>query len=161
MDAPVDRTVVEGFYRALASRDPQRIAAYIDDDIDFMVIGPREMLAFCGPRRGKAAVVEVFERLIPEVLDVTVFAPEYLLVDGNSAAGFNRITATQLANGRVLTCRGANFMRFRDGKIYEYRSIIDSLETIEQILGHRLDLSRVPVPETADVVADDSDITWQ
>lgn len=161
MDAPVDRTVVEGFYRALASRDPQRIAAYIDDDIDFMVIGPREMLAFCGARRGKAAVVEVFERLIPEVLDVTVFAPEYLLVDGNSAAGFNRITATQLANGRVLTCRGANFMRFRNGKIYEYRSIIDSLETIEQILGHRLDLSRVPVPETADVVADDSDITWQ
>ena len=161
MDAPVDRTVVEGFYLALASRDPQRIAAYIDDDIDFMVIGPREMLSFCGARRGKAAVVEVFERLIPEVLDVTVFAPEYLLVDGNSAAGFNRITATQLANGRVLTCRGANFMRFRDGKIYEYRSIIDSLETIEQILGHRLDLSRVPVPETADVVADDSDITWQ
>jgi len=92
---------------------------------------------------------------------VTVFAPEYLLVDGNSAAGFNRITATQRANGRVLTCRGANFMRFRNGKIYEYRSIIDSLETIEQILGHRLDLSRVPVPETADVVADDSDITWQ
>jgi ketosteroid isomerase-like protein len=161
MDAPVDRAVVEGFYRALASRDPQRIAAYIADDIDWMLIGPREMLAFCGPRRGKAAVVEVFEHLIPAVLDVTVFTPEYLLVDGNSAAGFNRITATQHANGRVLTCRGANFMRFRDGKIYEYRSIIDSIETIEQILGHRLDLSRVPGPDTADVVADDSDVTWQ
>src|SRR5262249_27061959 len=130
-------------------------------DIDWMLIGPREMLAFCGPRRGKAAVVEVFTHLIPAVLDVTVFTPEYLLVDGDRAAGFNRITATQHANGRVLTCRGAHFMRFRDGKIVEYRSIIDSLETIEQILGHRLDLSRAAVPDTADVVADDSDVTWQ
>ena len=52
----LNRLSAEGFYRALASRDGARIAAYLSDDVDWMSMGPVEMLSFCGPRGGKAAV---------------------------------------------------------------------------------------------------------
>src|SRR6202022_2921606 len=35
----LNRRLAEGFYRALASRDAGRIAAYLSDDIDWMSIG--------------------------------------------------------------------------------------------------------------------------
>jgi ketosteroid isomerase-like protein len=164
MDHPVNRKTVEGFYRALASRDAGRIASFLCEDVDWMSIGPVELLHFCGPRRGRAAVVEVFERLIPAVVDVTSYVTDFLLVDGDSAAAFNRITGRQLATGRVVTCRLANFMRFRDGKICEYRSLMDSLDAVEQIIGQRLDLHHgvQPVsPELVPLAGAGTDLTWR
>jgi quinol monooxygenase YgiN len=70
-----------------------------------MSIGPVEMLSFCAPRRGKAAVMEVFEQLIPAVVDVTSCVTYILLVDGDRAAGLNRITGMPFAAGTDLTWR--------------------------------------------------------
>jgi ketosteroid isomerase-like protein len=161
-DSP-NRPLAEGFYRALASRDARRIGAFLSDDVDWMSIGPVEMLSFCGPRRGKAAVIEVFERLIPAVVDVTACVTDVLLVDGDRAAGLNRITARLHATGRVITCRLANFLRFRHGKICEYRSLMDSYATVEQFIGQRLDLHHGIPPISPDLIpfAAGTDLTWR
>jgi ketosteroid isomerase-like protein len=164
MDHCDNRRIAEGFYRALASRDARRIASFLCEDVDWMSIGPVELLGFCGPRHGKAAVMEVFERLIPAVVDVTDYVTDFLVVDGNCAAAFNRITGRQHATGRVVTCRLANFMRFRDGKICEYRSLMDSLDAVEQIIGQRLDLHngvRPISPELVPFAATGTDLTWR
>jgi ketosteroid isomerase-like protein len=158
-----NRRLAEGFYRALASRDAGRIAAYLSDDVDWMSIGPVEMLSFCGPRRGKAAVMEVFERLIPGVVDVTSYATEILLVDGDRAAGLNQRPGLLHATGRVITCRLANFIRFHDGKICEYRSLMDSFAAVEEFIGQRLDFQHGVAPMSPDVVpfAAGTDLTWR
>jgi len=159
----LNRGLAEGFYRALASRDACRIASYLGDDVDWMSIGPVEMLSFCGPRRGKAAVMEVFERLIPAVVDVTSYVTDILLVDGDRAAGLNRLTGRLHATGRVITCRLANFMRFHDGKICEYRSLMDSFAAVEEFIGQRLDFHHGVAPISPDVVpfAAGTDLTWR
>ena len=159
----LNRLSAEGFYRALASRDGARIAAYLSDDVDWMSMGPVEMLSFCGPRRGKAAVTEVFERLIPAVVDVTSYLTDILLVDGDRAAGLNRLTGRLHATGRVITCRLANFMRFRDGKICEYRSLMDSFAAVEEFIGQRLDFHHGIAPISPDLMpfAAGSDLTWR
>ena len=159
----VNRPLAEGFYRALASRDAGRIASYLSDDIDWMIMGPVEMLSFCGPRRGKAAVRDVFERLIPAVADVTSYVTDILVVDGDSAAGLNRLTARLHATGRVITCRLANFMRFRDGKLCEYRSLMDSFATVEEFIGQRLDLQQGIAPISPNLMpfAAGTDLTWR
>ena len=158
-----NRHLAEGFYRALASRDASRIAAYLSDDVDWMSIGPVEMLSFCGPRHGKAAVMEVFERLIPAVVDVTSYVTDILLVDGGRAAGLNRLTGRLHATGRVITCRLANFMQFRDGKICEYRSLMDRFAAVEEFIGQRLDLQHGIAPIPRDIVpfAAGTDLTWR
>ncbi len=159
----LNRLLAEGFYRALASRDAARIATYLSDDVDWMSIGPVEMLSFCGPRRGKTAVMEVFERLIPAVVDVTSCITDILVVDGDRAAGLNRLTGRLHATGRVITCRLANFMRFRDGKICEYRSLMDSYAAVEEFIGRRLDFHQGVAPISPDVMpfAAGTDLTWR
>jgi ketosteroid isomerase-like protein len=158
-----NRRAAEGFYRALASRDARRIGAYLSDDVDWMSIGPVEMLSFCGPHRGKAAVMHVFERLIPAVVDVTSYVTDILLVDGDRAAGLNRLTGRLHATGRVITCRLANFLLIRDGKICEYRSLLDSFAAIEEFIGQRLDLQHGIAPISRDLVPFPvgSDLTWR
>lgn len=159
----LNRALAEGFYRALASRDARRIGYYLSDDVDWMSMGPVEMLSFCGPRRGKAAVMEVFEHLIPAVVDVTSCVTETLLVDGDRAAGLNRLTGRLHATGRVITCRLANFLRLRDGKICEYRSLMDSFAAVEEFIGKRLDFHRGVAPISPDIMpfAAGTDLTWR
>jgi ketosteroid isomerase-like protein len=141
MAAPVCRTVVQAFYAAFASRDPVRIDPFIHDEAVWMIVGPIDLLCFCGLRRGKAAVMELFERVVPSVLRVTGFDLEILLVDGDRAASFNRVTAIQRATGRTISYRCSQFLRFQDDKVIEFRSVIDSFDAAEQMLGHHIDLS--------------------
>src|SRR5712691_8569770 len=109
MAAPVRRNVIKAYYKAFASRDPAKIAPFIDDDAKSIIAGPIDLLHFCGERRGKAAVLDLFQTVIPEVLDVTGFVPEIMLVDGDRAATFSRLTGRQRATGRTISYRCAHF----------------------------------------------------
>jgi hypothetical protein len=61
-----------------------------------------------------------------------------------------------------MTCRLANFLRFRDGKICEYRSLMDSFDTVEQIIGQRIDLHHGFRPISPELVPfAGSDLTWR
>lgn len=83
-------------------------------------------------------MLELFGCLIPDMFDVKPYEQEYLLVDGNCAAAFSRLTGTQRPSGRVISYRIAHFMRFRHDKVAEFRSIIDTLDAAEQVLGRSL-----------------------
>src|SRR5215207_4971101 len=109
-----------------------------------MIVGPVDLLQFCGRRKGKAAVMELFERVIPNVLQIRGVVSDIVLVDGDRAATYNRITGVQRATGRTISYRSAQFIRFRDEKVIEYRSLIDSFDAAEQVLGHPIDLTPDP-----------------
>ncbi len=140
MAPAVDRQIVRDFYAALQSRNAERIAAFVADEVDWLLIGPVEILRFCGPRRTRAEVFDLFEHAIPSMLEVTGFIQEYLLVDDDCAATLNRLTAVQRSSGRVITYRIAHFARFRQGEIVEFRSVADTFDAVEQMLGRHLQL---------------------
>ena len=73
---PVCRTVVEAFYMAFSSRDPAEIARFIDDDASWVTVGPIDLPRFCGERRGKPAILDLFQRVGPAVLEITALVPE-------------------------------------------------------------------------------------
>jgi len=141
MEAPVSRSVVEAFFHAYASRDPAKIAPFIHDDAEWMIVGPIDLFRFCGQRHGKAAVVDLFENVVPGILHVTGFDTEILLVDGDRAASFSRVTAIHRDSGRTISYRCSHFLRFRHDTVIEFRSVIDSFDAAEQMLGHHIDLS--------------------
>ncbi len=140
----VKRALVEAFYDALhiamKRRGTEALAGLLADDVDFMIIGPVELLPYCGPRRGRAAAAAAY-REIGETLDVTTYQRDYLLVDRDCASSFIRLVATQRATRRVLSYRIAHFLRFRGGQVCEFRCLVDSLDAAEQVLGRPLDLS--------------------
>ena len=152
MTTSASRKIVKAFYDALISRDPERIVSFVADDVDWLIIGPVEIFPFCGRHRGRAQVLTVFSRLVPDVITVTRYDQEYLLVDGQCASSFSRLTAIQRATGRVLNFRIAQFLRLRAGKIVELRSLVDTLDAAQQALGRPIDLTagaptRGPAPD--------------
>jgi ketosteroid isomerase-like protein len=142
MTGSVSRDVVDEFYRAYVSRDPQRIGALIGDDVEWHVAGPAEVMQVCGYWRGKAAVVDRFARVVPQVIEFKGLDIESLLVDGDTSAMFGRIHCLQRASGRSICHRVAHLARYRDNKVVYFRVINDSLDAAEQYVGHRIDLNR-------------------
>lgn len=144
MTNAVPRSVVKAFYEAYASRDAKRVAEFLDDDVEWTISGPVDVLPFCGTRHGKAAVLDLIERLVPETFRVVSFVPTSMVVDGDRVATLNRLSATHTGDGRVISYRLAHFIRFRAGKVISNLSLIDSFDAAEQVLGHPLAATRAP-----------------
>jgi len=138
MTKRVPRRMAEAFYRAYAARDAAKVAEFLDDDVEWTISGPVDLLRFCGTHHGKAAVRDLIERQVPDVFRVFSFVPDAMLVDGDRVATLNRLSAKRSCDGRVISYRLAHFTRFRNGKIVEHLSLIDSFDAVEQVLGHSL-----------------------
>jgi ketosteroid isomerase-like protein len=140
MNTPVPRAVVEQFYQAYDSRDPERIGAFLDDKVEWDVLGPAALMQVCGQWRGKTAVIERFTRVVPKIIEFKQFERAFLLVDGDESAACGRIVSKHCATGRIISHRVAHFIRYRDNKVISFRSINDTLDAAEQFIGHRIDL---------------------
>lgn len=132
------RRVVEEFYCALSERDFDKVAQFLDEKIVWTISGPVDILPFCGERRGSALVVKLLSREIPALLSQRRLLPNAMLVDGDRAAILGRLMATIRDGGRSISCRIAHFMKWRDGKLVEYVSLIDSFDAVEQMIGQSL-----------------------
>jgi ketosteroid isomerase-like protein len=159
MTQPVPRSLVEAFYRAYETRDPDNIAPYLADDVEWTISGPVGVLGFCGSRHGKAAVMDLLGRQVPEVFKVLNFTPEIMLIDGDRAAILSRLSARH-KDGRAISYRLSHFLQFRDGKIVRNSSLIDSFDAVEQVLGHPLAIHRVDAIADCDLmeVVDEGDL---
>lgn len=137
----VDRALVEAYFDAFAARDTEAFAAFLHDDVRWMISGPIDVIPYCGVHHGKAAVIDVMARRARNVLGVTKIVREHFLVQGNRGAALTHLTATLTADGRTISYRIANFFRFQDGKLIENVSLMDSFDAAEQVLGHNIDLA--------------------
>ena len=72
------------------------------------------------------------------------FVPEAILVEGDRLAMLNRQSSRRASDGRAVSYRVANFMRFRDGKVVENISLIDTFDAVEQLLGCQLAVGDAP-----------------
>ncbi|MEI8277231.1 MAG: nuclear transport factor 2 family protein [Hyphomicrobiales bacterium] len=140
MTYTVSRAVVKAFYAAYASHDTARLAPLLHDDIEWTISGPVEVLAWCGKRSGKAAVIDLVDRLVPSLFRVVNLVQEAVLVDGDRVATLNRMSARRCGDGRVISYRLAHFMRFKDDQVISNLSLIDSFDAVEQMLGHSLSI---------------------
>jgi ketosteroid isomerase-like protein len=133
------RAQVTELYSAYQRRDFERIAAYIHDDIDWVIYGPVSVFPFAGPRHGRAAVLEAMAG-IAKAYSLESYKLEILIVDGDRAAAMSDVSFTQRATNRTLRFRVANFLRFQDGKLIEFREFTNSFDVVEQALGRELEL---------------------
>src|SRR5262245_26149523 len=136
---PVPRAVVEAFYGALANRDMDAVATYLDDHVVWTISGPVDILPFCGERVGKDDVMRLLMEDSPAFLADRRFVPSMTLVDGDGAAVLGRLTGSKRDDGHAISYRIAHFIKFREEKVVEYMSIIDSFDAVEQMLGYNLD----------------------
>lgn len=149
----VSRKTVQAFYQAYARRDLTRLADLIDDDVEWTITGPVDLMEFCGTRYGKAAALKLFEPHIPANFKITGFSPDALLIDGDRSAMLGRLAGMRRQDGRTISYQLAHFLRFRDQKVVEFRSLIDSFDAAEQVLGRFIELSAGSHSAASDVIA--------
>jgi ketosteroid isomerase-like protein len=137
VDTEATRALVRDLYSAYARGDSARVSALIHDDIDWLIHGPLQVFPFIGQRHGK---VEVLDTLAAIAKDYALerYEPEIIIVEGERAAVMSNVAFVQRATRRTLTFRLVNFLRFRDGKIIEFREFSDTFDAAEQALGRWL-----------------------
>jgi len=133
------RAVVRELYDAYERRDFARVAALIHDDIDWIIYGPVAVFPFAGSRKGRAAVLEALAG-IAEHYVLESYKREIAVVDGDRAAVMSDVSFTQRATGRTLRFRLANFLRFADGRVIEFREFANTFDVVEQALGREIAL---------------------
>jgi ketosteroid isomerase-like protein len=131
------RTLVRELYAAYARGDSARVAEMIADDVDWIIYGPVQVFSFVGARQGKAAVLETLAGIAADYA-LERYQPEVIIVDGERAAVMSNVAFVQRATDRVLSFRNANFLRFRDGRVVEFREFWDTFDVVEQALGRWL-----------------------
>jgi len=144
MDVPVTRQLVEAFYDAFTTCDPGRIAATLTHDVEWQMDGPVSVFPFCGHRRGKAPVLDLLTRHKAEILPVRRVDQEDIVIDGQRAAVFAKITAIHKQTGRVVVFHCVHFLTFRDGLVSAVYCIADTFDAAEQVIGHRIDAYHEP-----------------
>jgi ketosteroid isomerase-like protein len=134
------RANVRDLYDAYSRRDFERVATFIHDDIDWVIHAPLSVFRFAGPRRGRAAVLAAMAEIAVQFA-LENYAPQVTLVDGDRAALISDVSFRQRTTGRMLRMRVAGFLRWRTGRIIEYREFIDSFDAVEQTLGREIQVS--------------------
>lgn len=133
------RAAVRDLYGAYIRGDIARVALLLHEDIDWIIYGPVTVFPFAGARRGRAAVLEVMAA-IAESYELESHKMELTLIDGDRAAVLADIGFKQRTTGRTLRFRVANFLRFHDGRLIEFREFSDSFDLVEQALGHTVEV---------------------
>jgi ketosteroid isomerase-like protein len=141
------RDLVEAFYRTYTGRDSADMAPLLADDVEWTISGPVDVLPFCGTHRGKKAVLDLVDHGVPAVFSIFSFVIDQMLVDGDRVATLNRVSARG-GDGRVISYRAAHFFRFKDGKLIEKLTLIDSFDAVEHVLGHPLSVHEAPPLDT-------------
>jgi ketosteroid isomerase-like protein len=134
------RGSIRAFCDALLSHDTERIASWLDDEIDWLVFGPIDLFPFFGQRKGKAAVLSMYAQ-VGNFLTFKQCEKDTLLIDGPQTAVLTKLNAVHKRTGRVLSLRLAIFAEFRDGKVARLRTVFDSFDAAEQALGREIDLT--------------------
>jgi len=149
MTHTVTKELVDAFYDAFGKPNGEKLAPLIHDDVRWTTRGPIDVLSFCGTYRGKAQVLELSTRMVPRLFRDIRLVRESLVIDGDRAAALNFQTARRADDDRVVTYRFAHFFRFKDGKVIETTTIIDTFNAAEQVLGHALPVDGAASPPDA------------
>lgn len=152
MTHSVPRRIVEAFYQAYVSRDPDRIGACLHDEVEWLVTGPVEVMQVCGHWHGKTAVIDRFARQVPQVIGFRDLQIEQLLVDGEASAMCGRIVCVHRRTGRLISHRVAHFVRYCDEKVISFLAINDSLDAAEQFMDRRVDFPGPVEPSDGDLI---------
>lgn len=130
------------FHRAISDGELQCLGDLLDEDVDWAIFGPVDMLPFLGARFGKAAVLDTC-RWISDSIRINRFERESILLGRDSGASMIRYSLTTRDSDRLLSVRLAHFAHFRAGRLIRLRAVIDSFDLVEQLLGSPIHLPRV------------------
>jgi ketosteroid isomerase-like protein len=112
------------------------------DDILFEYVGPADIFPFCGPRRGKAQMLEAIAAIATE-FEIMGLNVERILVDEQGYVAILNAAFRNRSTGIVMNCELVDVARTQGDKIVELREYWDVEGVTQQLMGKKLALSTV------------------
>jgi len=137
MTEETTRAAVTDLYSAYAGGDGERMAALIADDVDFIIYGPVQVFPFAGRHQGKRAALEALGRIAEDYL-LESYVPQVTVIDGDGAAVMSDVAFKQRSSSRTLRFHIADFLRFRNGRLVEFREFMNTFDVAQQALNRLL-----------------------
>jgi uncharacterized protein len=66
------------------------------------------------------------------------YVPQVTVIDGDRAAVMSDVAFKQRSGGRTLRFHIADFLRFRDGRLVEFREFMNTFDVVQQALNRLL-----------------------
>jgi hypothetical protein len=127
------RTFLESFY----SGDAAGMEQCCDDAFVSLTYAPVEIFPHLGLKQGKAWIAQAIQVQQERYSDRRHIV-EFIVSDDTQAATLVQATLTKRIDQRVVTLNVGDFFTLRDGRIVEHRSLFDSFDLVQQLLGDDL-----------------------
>ena len=124
-----NKGVVTQFCAEFASGDPQAIVDFMTDDVNYWILGRREVSRSAGDH-SKAGMKRIFELMNERTSKPMTLTPKSMIAEGDEVA-LEAESYAELTNGRVYNNRYHLRIKLRDGKIAQVREYLDTLHVYE------------------------------
>lgn len=121
-------------YAAFSRGDVPAILSHLADDV-LWAFEANDKISWAGIRHGRHEALGFFTGIADDLtenhLDMTEF-----LAEGDIVASFGRYSATVKKNGRKVSSPVAHYFRFHNGKVTEYRNLINTAAFSDAMSAH-------------------------
>lgn len=135
------RQRINSLCSAYARGSLEFVLGFIDDDVDFVSYAPVEVFPCLGKQRGRAAVAASL-KAIHSHFEFLTYVPIFTVIQDDDAAVVVLARLKQRETQRNIHLLFAHFLRFKNGKIVEFREFMDSFDAVQQVLGREIDIGK-------------------
>ncbi|MES2601956.1 MAG: nuclear transport factor 2 family protein [Pseudomonadota bacterium] len=137
MNNPQSEKCVRTFINSYYSGDVARMEQCCDDAFVSVTYAPVEIFPHLGLKQSKAWIAQAIQ-IQQERYSDRRCTIDFVIADETQAATFVQATLTKRSDQRVITLNVGEFFTLRNGRIVEHRSLFDSFDLVQQLLGRDL-----------------------
>lgn len=124
------RTFIDAFYAG----DAARMEQCCDDAFTSLVYAPVEVFPHLGLKQGKAWVAKAIQ-IQQERYSSRRHITDFVVANETHGAAFVQATLTKRSDQRIIRLNIGEFFTLRSGRIAEHRSLFDSFDLVQQLIG--------------------------
>lgn len=114
---------VQGIYSAFGRGDVPALLNYLDENVDWEMVGPPNS-PITGNRRGKSGATEFFVA-VAQSEDMKAFEPREFIADGDTVVVWGFESFVVKSTGRAFQSDWAHLWWFKAGKVAKFRGFND------------------------------------
>lgn len=123
MNEQENMKVVQDAYAAFGRDDIQSVLNALAENVDWQIVGLRDVLPYAGQHRGHEGVLHYF-KMLSEALDIQQFEPKDFITHGDNVVVLGHEKGRARATVRIYEFDWAHIFILRNGKITRYRATI-------------------------------------
>ena len=127
------RTFLDAFYAG----DAPRMEQCCDDAFTSITYAPVEIFPHLGLKQIKAWIAKAIQ-IQRERYSSRHHIIDFVIANETHGAAFVQATLTKRSDQRIIRLNIGEFFTLRDGLIVEYRSLFDSFDLVQQLIGEDL-----------------------